>query len=218
MKRIENIEKLAQHNQNLANHESELAKKEKHLAKKLKLRTKARKILIKKELEIAEIRKSLAKKNQELVNKKLEISQENIINFPETLLKHEKDYTLFNEKLAENLIDLSKLSLKVTDLEEVIANKKEKLAENNLKIAKIRNILAKQQYKYAQALKSHPNNQEIVKMEMDYLNTEKDLKKIYNDRERDTKDLIKKKEELTDLSKKISLNLAERENIRLHDI
>ncbi len=218
MKKVEQIERLAQHNQNLANHERQLAKKAKILAKNLRSRTKARKSLIKKEIELAKIRKSLAEKNQELVNKRLEISQENIIDFPEKLLNHEKEYTIFNEKLSENLIELTKLYLKVIKVEESIAIERGKLADSRLKMARIRDILAQKQYKYAKAVKTHANNEEIVKAEMDYLNKEKDLKKIYTHIEKDVKEIIKKKDELAEISKEISLKFAEREKIRLHEI
>ncbi|MFX1269909.1 MAG: hypothetical protein ACFFAK_18265 [Promethearchaeota archaeon] len=218
MKKVEQIERLVQHNQNLANHERELAKKEKILAKNLRSRTKARKSLIKKEVELAKIRKSLAEKNQELVNKRLEISQEHIIDFPEKLLNHEKEYTIFNEKLSENLIELANLYLKVIKVEESIANERGKLADSRLKMARIREILAQEHYKYAKAVKAHANNEVIVKAEMDYLNKEKDLKKIYTHIEKDVEEIIKKKDELAEISKEISLKFAEREKIRLHEI
>ncbi|MFX1498462.1 MAG: hypothetical protein ACFFBH_13125 [Promethearchaeota archaeon] len=217
MKKIEDIERLAQHNQKLADHESQLAKKEKILSNKLKSRIKARRSLIKKEMEIANIRKALAEKNQELVNKRLEISQEDIMDFPENLLNHEKEYALFNEKLAENLIELTNLYLEVIEIEALIATSREKLANNNLKMAKIRSVLAQQQYKYARTLKLQPDNEKVIKMEMDYLSKQKDLKKVYSHVEKDVKDLIEKKNKLAELSKKISLNLAVREKLRLHE-
>jgi len=174
--KIKQLEKAAKENSEISKQEKELGQS---LKKTVKLELKRAKLMLnlaKRKLETAIARENTAKLNHNLAEKKLNIKKDGIMNIPESDLKIERDTAVYNQKIAENQIKLSKLNKKRADAEKNISLQKLNFAKKILEVAKKRQILSKKQYAYVDALNSG-DPERIKKSEGVFLSSQKDLVK-----------------------------------------
>jgi len=124
MENLTRIEKEAQEHRKLAQHEKEVAQKLKISASVEIKKSKARETLMKIEYKLADIKKDLAEKRNILVKEKTEIKKNQILDFSEEELKIEKDYAIYNEKIAKNQKEITNINEEILYLKEIIEKDK----------------------------------------------------------------------------------------------
>ncbi|MBY8983983.1 MAG: hypothetical protein KGD65_02845 [Candidatus Lokiarchaeota archaeon] len=212
MENIENLEIAANKNLDIAESEKILAKEFKLAIKLEQKRAKARETLVKNEIELAQIRERLAEKSNHLVKNKETVKD--ILKFSENNLKIEKDYAIYNEKVAETQRNIAEVQRKIAHLERDIAGDEFKITNEKLNVAKERETLGKKQIAYIKLVKNNAPEEKITKAEKTYIEQQEKLYETMKSVVKKSTSIRRKEDGLADLKKALSEKLAEREKVR----
>ena len=162
MEKIFNLNLKAHENIIIAKKEKAVALELKKLAKNLLKKVRTREAFVDKEITLAEVRKKLVENNKKLLENK--IKSKILLKFPEDVIKNERHFIDYHEKVAENQFELAKNHQEIAKLEKELAKSKLILAKSKIHTANIRMNLAKLQLKYVRAVqKKSPKKAIIIK-------------------------------------------------------
>ncbi|MFX1496666.1 MAG: hypothetical protein ACFFBH_03980 [Promethearchaeota archaeon] len=212
MENLELLEKSAIKNLKIALDEKKIAIESKNMAKAELKKAKAREQLSKKGLELAKIRKELAEQTTNLIKSK--IASKDLFEYSDLGLNIEKKYALFNENLAHIQIEIAENHRKIAKVETDISEANKSLMDEKIHVAKEREKLGKLQLAYVKLVKAAASEEKKARAKEKFGSQQNDLKKSEN-RINEKMEIVRKKQNtLSDLKKKLTLKLSEREKIR----
>jgi hypothetical protein len=215
MENIEKFEKMSQENQRIAQQEKDLAKQAKEVGKSEIKRAKAREALVDKEFELTKIKRAWAEKKINLVIEKRDLKKKGFFEVEDLDLKTEEEVALYNQKIAIIQEQIADLNRDIAFLEKRIAKRMITLVDDKLFASKEREKLAKTQETYVKTLKEKQTQDKISVAENDMKLQEKAVNKARNYITEEEMGINQLQNELSNLKKKLSQKLSEREKIRL---
>ncbi len=154
-------------------------------------------MFVEKEIKLAQVRKKLVESNHKLLESK--IKSKLLLKFPEEVIKNERDFINYHEKVADNQFELAQHHKEIARFEEKLAKSKLILAKSKIQAANIRIRLGKLQLKYIRAVQKKSPEKAIV-IKAFYKQEEKVLShhlKELNEKEREVKTIQNDIMELT---------------------
>jgi len=146
------LELKAQENIIIAKKEKIFSSELKKLAKNLLKKVKMRKKFVAREMALAQARVNLVEANKDVLQNK--IKNMDTLDFSDEIIKNEKDFIEYHEKLAIKQLENAKNHDRIAQLEKELAKHKISSAKLRYNAATIRIKLGKYQLKYLKALES----------------------------------------------------------------
>ncbi|MFX1375090.1 MAG: hypothetical protein ACFFA0_04705 [Promethearchaeota archaeon] len=200
-----------------------ISKKEEILARELKKvanielkKAKSRENLMQRMLEFSNARKKLAEKNLEVIERK--IKNKDILKIPEVVLNNEKEYSMYNDRVAKIQNKTAKIHKRIANIEKEIAEERIKLANRKMELSNERKQLAKSQISYIKKVKKSNPKDKISDAQNLYLNKQKDVESARKKVMKKITDIKNKENNLASLKGELSSALNELEKIKHSNI
>ena len=206
------MEIIAQKNLEIASKEKSICKDSKNTAILTLKSVKARETLVKNEMKLAKFIQTLAEKNKKLVESKQQVKD--ILGFSNNNLKSEEDHAIYSLQIAEIKKKIAQVQRKIAHLESQIAEEELNIIKEKSRVAKERELLGKKQFSYVKLLKISAPIEKLKKAEEEFQNQQKRLNTAIKGVYKKSIEIRGKEDNLADLKKEHSEELAKREKIR----
>ncbi|MFX1343666.1 MAG: hypothetical protein ACFFBC_05480 [Promethearchaeota archaeon] len=216
MVNIGELEILAVENSIISKKEGILARELKKAVKIELKKVKARENLMQRMLESSNIRKKLVEKNREIIDRK--IKNKAILHIPDAVLNNEKDYTIYNERIAQIQNKSAKIHKKIADLEREISEERIKFANRKIDLSNERKQLSKFQFSYIKKVKKSSSKDKIADTQNLYINKQKEVEHARMRVMKKLNDIKKKENKLAIYKGELSATLNELEKIKHNNI
>jgi len=212
MENISDIELRAFENSIIGKKEISFANELKRMAKEELKKAEKREEFMRSKLSVAKIREDLAEQNKKLVDHKLK--SKHLIQASEVALKHDQEFTVFNEKMAKLQREIANIHKEIAQQERKVAERRIDLAKEKIDLGKKRISISKKQLAFVKAIKAIKKDDKIRDIKSSYENEQKELNDARNDTLEIEKDIRKNVNKIADLKGKLALKLTESEKIR----
>lgn len=212
MVNIEELEIIAVENSVISKKEEILARELKKVANIELKKARARELLMERMLESSNIKKKLAEKNHEIIERKMR--NKDILQIPDVVLNNEKDYVVYNERIAKIQSSIAEIHKRIANLEREIAEERIKFANRRMELSKQRKELSKSQFSYIKKIKKSSPKDKILYAHDLWLNKQNDLESRRNRVMNKLSDIKKKENKIATLKIELSSMLRDFEKIK----